>query len=109
MINNAQFKQEAGFESHTTEDIGLEEESDPGESDAGYHEKVDTEPLLSSDLRRRLVDWLRKRLNEEDLAHYDDDDPVATNSTDTVAGDSVNESWEGSEKDSDPRSEFDHD
>ena len=108
VINNASFEQDAGFESHTTDDMGLEEESDPRESDASYREKVDTEPLLSSDLRRRLVDRLRKRFNEEDFAHFDDDDPVATNSTDTVAGDSVNENWEGSEDDSDPRSDFDH-
>lgn len=91
MINHASFEQEAVIESHTTDDIGLEEESDPGESDASYNQNVDTEPLLSSDLRRRLVDRLRKRFNEEDLAHFDDDDPVATNSTDTVAGDSINE------------------
>ena len=66
MINHASFEQEADIESHTTDDIGLEEESDPGESDASYNQNVDTEPLLSSDLRRRLVDRLRKRFNEED-------------------------------------------
>lgn len=109
MINNASSEWEAGFESHTTDGIGLEEESDPGESDAGCHEKIDTEPLVSSDFRRRLVDRLRKRFNEEDLAHFDDDDPVAINDTDTVAGDSVNENWEGSEDESDLRDDFDHD
>ena len=108
MINHASFEQEADIESHTTDDIGLEEESDPGESDASYNQNVDTDSLLSSDLRRRLVDRLRKRFNEEDLAHFDDEDPVATNSTDTVAGDSINENWEESEDDSDPRSDFDH-
>ena len=34
MIKHASFEQEAGIESHATDDIGLEEESDPGESDA---------------------------------------------------------------------------
>ena len=29
--------------------------------------------------------------------------------TDTVSGDSVNENWEESEDDSDPRDDFDHD
>ena len=103
MINNTLSEQEADFESHTTDSMGLEEESD-----VSCHEKVDTEPLLSSDLRRRLVDRLRKRFNEEDLAHFDDDDPVADD-TDTVTGDSVNENWEESEDDSHPREDFDHD
>ena len=31
-----------------------------------------------------------------------------TTSTDTIVGDSVNENWEESEDDSDPRSDFDH-
>ena len=66
VINRASFEQEAGIESYTTDDIGLEEESDPGESDASYNQNVDTEAVLSSDLRRRLVDRLRKRFNEED-------------------------------------------
>lgn len=110
-ISNASSDKEAGFESPIADGIGLEEESDPGESDAGCHEKIDTEPLLSSDFRRRLVDRLRKRFNEEDLAHFDDDDPVAihVNGTDNVAGESVNENWEGTEDDSDPRDDFDHD
>ena len=82
MINNGSSEQEADFECHTTDGIGLEEESDHGESDTSCNENVDTEPLLSSDLRRRLRDRLRKRFNEEDLAHFDDDDPVADN-TDT--------------------------
>lgn len=109
MINNRSSEQDADFECHTTDGIGLEEESDHGESDTSCHENVDTEPLLSSDLRRRLRDRLRKRFNEEDLAHFDDDDPVVDN-TDTVAGtDSLNENWEGSEHDSDPGDDFDHD
>ena len=66
MINRTLFEQEAGIKSYTTDDIGLEEESDPGESDASYNQNVDTEAVLSSDLRRRLVDRLRKRFNEED-------------------------------------------
>ncbi|KAK2549210.1 hypothetical protein P5673_030436 [Acropora cervicornis] len=66
VINRASFEQEAGIESYTTDDIGLEEESDPGESDASYNQNVDTEAVLSSDLRRRLLDRLRKRFNEED-------------------------------------------
>ena len=108
MISPASLEQEAGIESHTTDDIGLEEESDTGESDTRYNQNIDTEALLSSDLHRRLVDRLRKRFNEEDLVHFDGDDPVDTNSTDTVAGDSINENWEESEDDSDPRSDFDH-
>ena len=108
MINHASFEQEAGIESHTTDDIGLEEESDPGESDASHNQNVDTDALLSSDLHRRLVDWLRKGFNEEDSAHFDGHDPVDTNNTDTVAEDSVNENWEESEDDSDPRRDFDH-
>ena len=108
VISPASLEQEAGIESHTTDDIGLEEESDTGESDTRYNQNIDTEALLSSDLHRRLVDRLRKRFNEEDLVHFDGDDPVDTNSTDTVAGDSINENWEESEDDSDPRSDFDH-
>ena len=109
VINNRSSEQDADFECHTTDGIGLEEESDHGESDTSCHENVDTEPLLSSDLRRRLRDRLRKRFNAEDLAHFDDDDPVVDN-TDTVAGtDSLNENWEGSEHDSDPGDDFDHD
>ena len=112
MINNASSdtsEREANFESHTTDGIGLEEESDAAESDAGFHENINVEPLLSSDFRRRLADRLRKRFNEEDLAHFDDDDPVATNDTSTVTGDSVNENWEESEDDSDVTDDFDHD
>lgn len=109
VINNASSdssEREAGLiESRTSDGIGLEEESDPEESDAGCDEKIDAEPLLSSDFRRRLVDRLRKRFNEEDLAHFDDDDPVAFNG----AGDSVNENWEGSEDDSDVTDDFDRD
>ena len=66
MINNASSEQEADFEFHTTDCMGLEEESDHEESDVSCHEKVDTESLLLSDLRKRLVDRLRKRFNEED-------------------------------------------
>ena len=61
MINNALSEQGADFESHSTDCMGLEEESDHEQSDVSCHEKVDTESLLFSHLRRRLVDRLRTR------------------------------------------------
>ena len=70
--------------------------------------QTDHDPFLSPDVRKRLRDRLRKRLNEEDMDHFDDDDPdAADSSNDTV--DSVNEEWdsEGMPSDpSDPREDF---
>ena len=70
--------------------------------------QTDHDPFLSPDVRKRLRDRLRKRLNEGDMDHFDDDDPdAADSSNDTV--DSINEEWnsEGMPSEpSDPREDF---
>lgn len=70
--------------------------------------QTDHDPFLSPDVRKRLRDRLRKRLNEEDMDHFDDDDPdAADSSNDTV--DSVNEEWDSEgmpSEPSDPREDF---
>ena len=91
-------------------DTELQQEESNVTSDC--HDKDDTEAvrehLLSSDLRKRLLDRLRKRLNEEDLAHFDDDDSDSTGCGNASSGDSVNENWENCQEDGDVEEDFDH-
>ena len=87
-----------------------QEELDVYRSDCHDNDDAEAvcEHLLSSDIRRRLRDRLRKRLNEEDLAHFDDDDSNSNDCGSASSGDSVNENWKNCQEDDDVEEDFDH-
>ena len=60
--------------------------------------------MVSSDLQKRL----RDRFNEEDLAHFDDDDSESAECGNDSSGDSVNENWESCQEDGDVEEDFGH-
>ena len=68
---NSSSEEETGFDC-LQENSDTEENMAPTRCDENAH-AADTEPLLSSDLRWRLKDRLRKRFNEEDLDYFHDD------------------------------------
>ena len=91
-------------------DTELQEEESDVRSDC--HDDDDTEAarehLVSSDLQKRLRDRLRKRFNEEDLAHFDEDDSDSAECGNDSSGDSVNENWESCQEDGDVEEDFGH-